>query len=183
MQDIASPTDTPSPGADFGRWGAALLLATKAWAVTGAASFLGLVAMSLVSIVGRKLVSAPLPGDVEVLQMVAAGAAASFFGYCHLQGGDVKVDFFTQKAAPRTVLLMDAAGSLLVGLFGTLLAWRTAVGALALREVGETSAILAWPVWVAQGAVVPGLVLLGLAGFYMAAHCLRRRHAIARGAA
>ena len=66
---------------------------------------------------------------------------------------------------------MDAFGSLLVGLFGALIAWRTAVGAIAIKEVGETSAILGWPVWIAQGLMVPGFVLLAAAGFYTCAAC------------
>jgi len=57
--------------------------------------------------------------------------------------------------------------------FGALLAWRTAVGALALKEVGETSAILGWPVWVAQALMVPGFALLGASGFYLCYHLLR----------
>jgi len=48
---------------------------------------------------------------------------------------------------------------------------------LARREVGETSAILGWPVWVAQILMVPGFVLLALAGLYMA----MRRLAVALG--
>ena len=43
-----------------------------------------------------------------------------------------------------------------------------------MREVGETSAILAIPVWIAQALMVPGFVLLALAGFYMALHLFRR---------
>ena len=84
--------------------------------------------MSLVSIVGRKLFAAPVPGDVELLQMCAAFASSAFFAYCHLANGDVKVDFFTHNLAPRTVARLDAIGSFLVGAFGALLAWRTAVG-------------------------------------------------------
>ena len=68
---------------------------------------------------------------------------------------------------------MDAFGSLLVGLFGALIAWRTAAGALAVKEVGETSAILGWPVWIAQALMVPGFVLLACAGFYMCVRHLR----------
>jgi hypothetical protein len=69
-------------------------------------------------------------------------------------------------------------GSLLVGIFGALIAWRTAAGALALKEVGETSAVLGWPVWLAQMLMVPGFALLGVAGFYMAAHYVQvARHA------
>jgi TRAP-type mannitol/chloroaromatic compound transport system permease small subunit len=168
-------TDTPiTPSgvgrSDFGRGGAMLLALTKNAAIAGGLVFVGLVAMSLASIVGRKLFAAPVPGDVELLQMCAAFASSAFFAYCHLVGGDVKVDFFTHNLAPRKVALLDAFGSLLVGLFGALIAWRTAAGALAVKEVGETSAVLAMPVWIAQGLMVPGFVLLAAAGFYLCVH-------------
>ena len=55
------------------------------------AALVAVVVMSIVSIVGRKLFNAPVPGDVEVLQMFAAFASASFFAYCHLMHGEVKV--------------------------------------------------------------------------------------------
>lgn len=157
----------------FGPYGRALLLLSKYLAALGGLAFVVLVAMSLVSIVGRKLLSMPVPGDMEVMMMVAATASAMFFAYCHLEGGDVKVDFFTARARPRTVHLLDAAGSLLVGLFGVLIAWRSWVGAMSLLDAGETSAILGWPVWVAQAGMVPGFVLLALAGFYLCGLHLR----------
>ena len=164
----ASVTGQFGPG---GRW---LLAATKYLAIAGGLVFVGLVVMSIVSITGRKLFSAPVPGDVEVLQMCAAFASSTFFAYCHLINGDVKVDFFTHNLAVRKVAWMDTFGSLLVGLFGALLAWRTAAGAINIGQVGETSAILGWPVWIAQGLMVPGFVLLAAVGFYMAALHARR---------
>jgi TRAP-type C4-dicarboxylate transport system permease small subunit len=129
--------------------------------------------MSVVSIVGRKLFSAPIPGDMELLQTCAAFASASFFGYCHLNRGDVKVDFFTSGLRRSTVGKLDAVGSMLVSLFGLLLAWRTTVGALDLREYGETTAILAIPIWAAQALMVPGFVLLALSGLFMAIKAAR----------
>lgn len=163
----ASVTDRFGPG---GRW---LLAATKYLAIAGGLVFVGLVVMSIVSITGRKLMSSPVPGDVEVLQMCAAFASSTFFAYCHLINGDVKVDFFTHNLGVRKVAWMDAFGSLLVGLFGALLAWRTAAGAFNVKEVGETSAILGWPVWIAQGLMVPGFVMLAAAGFYTLALHIR----------
>jgi len=166
---------SPPEGArnDFGAAGRMLLMVSKNVAIAGGLVFVGLVVMSLTSIVGRKLFAAPVPGDVELLQMCAAFASSAFFAYCHLVNGDVKVDFFTHNLAPRKVARLDAVGSLLVGLFGSLIAWRTAVGALAVKAVGETSAVLGWPVWVAQALMVPGFALLAVAGFYMCAHRLR----------
>jgi TRAP-type C4-dicarboxylate transport system permease small subunit len=157
----------------LGPGGRFLLSLSKNLAIAGGLVFVGLVAMSIVSITGRKLFSWPVPGDVEVLQMCAAFAASTFFAYCHMVNGDVKVDFFTHNMAPRNISRMDAFGSLLVGLFGALIAWRTAAGAWSLKDVGETSAILGWPVWVAQALMAPGFVLLAAAGLYMAVLHLR----------
>ena len=171
---MTPPGATPAAdGRMFGPGGRLLFAWSKHLAVFGGLVFVGLVAMSIVSIVGRKLFSWVVPGDVELLQMCAAFASSSFFAYCHMVNGDVKVDFFTQSFAPRRIARLDALGSTLVGLFGALIAWRAAVGALAIRDVGETSAILGWPVWVAQALMVPGFLLLAAAGFYMAVFHLR----------
>jgi TRAP-type mannitol/chloroaromatic compound transport system permease small subunit len=157
----------------MGRSGRKLVAICRVLAIAGGLVFVGLVGMELVSIVGRKVFSWTVPGDVEILQMAAAFASASFFAYCHMVNGDVKVDFFTHNLAPPKVALLDAAGSLLVGAFGALLAWRTAAGAWSLKEVGETSAILGLPVWIAQALMIPGFALLAVAGFFMAGRLFR----------
>lgn len=157
----------------FGVAGRRLLALCKLFALAGGLVLVVLVLMSNVSIIGRKLASAPVAGDVEVLQMCAAFACASFFAYCHLVGGDVKVDFFTACASARAVRLLDAAGSLLFALVGGVLAWRSWVAAMTVREAGETSIILGWPVWVAQVLMVPGFVLMAVAGLYMIGAHLR----------
>lgn len=169
----------PVPGAPandpivLGPSGRVLLTVAKILAIIGGLLFVGLVVMSIVSIVGRKLFSAPVPGDVELLQMIAAAASAAFFAYCHLNHGDVKVDFFTAAAPPWINHALDAFGSLLVGLVGAVITWRVYVGAIGTQESGETSAILDVPVWWAQIAMVPGFAMLTLAGLYMAVRHVR----------
>ncbi len=171
----------PIPGAPsvdpraFGPFGRLLLAVSRAAAILGGGIFVLLVIMSIVSIVGRKLASAPVPGDVELLQMSSAVAAAMFFAYCHMNGGDVKVDFFTAKLAPSVVHLLDAFGSLLFGTVGALLTWRTTLGALQVMRSEETSMILGIPQWIAQMLMVPGFALFALAGFYMAAYHWKKR--------
>ncbi|MFT3820767.1 MAG: TRAP transporter small permease [Rubrivivax sp.] len=154
-----------------GRW---LARACQAAAVAGTLVFVALVAMSVVSLGGRKLFSAPVPGDVELLQLCAAFASSSFFAWCHLNHGDVKVDFFTERLPERTVHALDAAGSALVTAFAVLLAWRTGAGAASVREAGETTMILGLPLWAGQALMVPGFVLLALAGVYRVAEHLQR---------
>jgi len=179
MQEPVPGASAPEASAAFGPAGRALLAVAKVLAIAGGLVFVALVAMSIVSIVGRKLISAPVPGDVELLQICSAFAAASFFAYCHLIGGDVRVDFFTQHMAARKVHLMDTIGSLLVGLFGWLIAWRAFAGALSVRDSGETTMILGWPLWIGQVLMVPGFILLGLAGLYMAGVHWRARKSAA----
>lgn len=152
----------------FGPVGRLLIAASKASAMIGGTIFVTLVAMSIVSITGRKLFSMPVPGDVELLQLFAAIASSTFFAWCHLVGGDVKVDFFTQRLRPAIQQSLDAMGSLLVGSFGALIAWRTAMGALTVKASGEETMILGLPQWWGPALMVPGFVLLALAGFYMA---------------
>lgn len=164
------------PHADGGGWllahqgptGRALLVTARAFAIAGGLVFVALVAMSVVSIVGRKLAAMPVPGDVELLQTSAAFASASFFALCHLTGTDVKVDFFTSRASPAFNHRLDAAASTLMAVFGALMAWRSAAGALVVRAAGERTMILDLPLWVPQMAMVPGFVLLAAAGAYMA---------------
>lgn len=172
MQEPQAPTPFALKDS-FGPGGLFLLSVARLMAIIGGLIFVGLVVMSLVSIVGRKTVGFVVPGDVEVLQMLAACAAASFFPYCHLLHGDIKVDFFTHNLKQETIWIIDAVGSLLVGLFGALIAWRSWAGAMMVRESGETSMILAWPVWIPQAFMVPGFALLAVAGGYMFVHQLR----------
>jgi TRAP-type C4-dicarboxylate transport system permease small subunit len=172
---MTDPLGAPSPAGaiEFGPNGRRLLAVCKVVAILGGLVFVALVAMSIVSIVGRKVASAPLPGDVELLQLCSAFAAASFFAYCHLAGGDVKVDFFTHNLRPSIVLTLDEIGSLLVWLFGALIAWRSFAGAITVKDAGETTMILALPLWAGQMLMVPGFVLLAIAGFYMSVQHLR----------
>ncbi len=167
---MQEPSAVNGPGAGFGPFGRLLLAVSRWTAFAGGVVLTGLVVMSVISIVGRKIASMPVPGDVEILQLCAAFASASFFAYTHLMRGDVKVDFFTSGLTSARRAFLDATGSLLVGLFGALISWRAWVGAMSIKEAGETSAILALPVWVAQVLMVPSFVLLALAGFYMCAH-------------
>ena len=164
----------------FGPYGRMLMAVCKTAAVAGSLVFSALVVMSIISITGRKLWSAPVPGDVELLQLCAAFAAANFFAYCHLNRGDVKVDFFTDHLPLRAVHSLDAVGSLLIGFFGAVIAWRTAAGAGMLQAAGETSMILGLPLWIGEALMVPGFVLMALAGFYTCVWHLRR--AVSRGA-
>ncbi len=169
----SSPLETHERAFASGPFGHALFVTCKAFSLFGGCIFIALTAMSLVSIVGRKLFNLPVPGDLELMQMGCAFGSAAFLPYCQMIRGHVRVDFFTSKTRPAVKAAMNFVAAFLVGLFGALIAWRAAAGAFAAFESGETSTILGWPIWLAQALMVPSFVLLAAAGLYVAFDELR----------
>ena len=151
-----------------GPLGEMLYAVTRIFALIGGLGFIALVVMSLISIIGRKLVSMPVPGDIEVMQMGTAIASAAMLAYCEMERHHLRVDFFTSSVSPKTREILDAISHLLLAIVAALIAWRTAASAVSIKEAGETSMILAWPVWIVVAAIVPSFILLALAGLYNA---------------
>ena len=150
--------------------GQGLYTLCKAFAIGGGLLFVLLVLMSLISIVGRKLASMPIPGDIEIMQMGTAVASAAMLAYCEMMRHHLRVDFFTAKLSPKNKNRLDALSHLLLALFSVLIAWRTSVAAISLHEAGEKSMMLLLPVWPAVALLVPSFVLLAAAGFYNMSH-------------
>ena len=177
MQDAAVADAHAAPGGPApGPWGRGLHSLARAFAIAGGAGFLALVLMSLVSIVGRKLASTPVPGDIEIMQMGGAVAAAAMLPFCEMERQHLRIDFFTARLAPRARDQLDALSHLLLAAVAAVVAWRTAAGALSLREAGESSMMLSWPVWTVVAALVPSFALLAAAGLYNACLCAFSRY-------
>lgn len=140
-----------------------------AFAIVGGLCAAAVAVMTVVSIVGRSAFRAPVPGDVEVTQLGIAWAISLCLPWCQLHGGNIIVDFFTQRAGARTLRVLDAMGCVLLALMAALLAWRTAAGALAVHGAGETSMIIGLPGWWVYAGLAPGLALAALIALVQAA--------------
>ena len=169
MHEPGLTEDDHTPLHARGSLAQSLYLLTKGFAVGGGLLFVALVAMSLISIVGRKLASAPIPGDIEMMQMGTAVAAAAMLAYCEMERHHLRVDFFTTRLSAHHKDRLDAVSHLLLAVVALLIAWRTGVAAASLSEAEETSMVLSWPVWPAVAAMVPSFILLAAAALYNAA--------------
>jgi TRAP-type C4-dicarboxylate transport system permease small subunit len=129
------------------------------FAIAGAATALAVALMVVTSVAGRALFGKPVPGDFELVQLGIALAISLGLPWCQARRGHIIVDFFTQRASARTRRRLDAGGALGLAAMCALLAWRSAAGALAVREAQETSMILALPMWWAYASLAPGLAL------------------------
>ena len=76
-------------------FGRALTQACRLLALAGGAVLLGIVGLTVVSIVLRELSGRPIPGDYELVEVGCAVAVFAFLPYCQLTGGNVFVGFAT----------------------------------------------------------------------------------------
>ena len=56
----------------------------------------------------------------------------------------------------------------LLGAVALLLAWRSGLQAVQSHAQGAFTPILAWPIWLPQALMLPGLLLTAAIGFYFA---------------
>lgn len=108
------------------------------------------------------------PGDVELTQFGIALCLSLCLPWAQVHRANIIVDFFTQRASAPTLRALDRVGALLLALMVGLLAWRTAVGALAVREAHEATMILDLPMWWTYALLAPGLVLTALVALVQA---------------
>ncbi len=143
------------------------------FAVLGGIAACVVAALTVTSIVMRALLSRPIQGDVELTQFGIALAISLCLPWAQLHGANIIVDFFTQRLPEAANRRLDAVGALLLAAMCALLSWRTSVGALSVREAGETSMILDLPMWWAYASLAPGLALSALVALVQAARCWR----------
>jgi TRAP-type C4-dicarboxylate transport system permease small subunit len=136
------------------------------WALSGGFVFVALVVMSIISIVGRKLFSAPIEGDMELLMMGAAVGSAAFLPVCEMHDHHIKVDALTTWMTERSRAALDAVAHALMLLASIVFTWRTVLYTLECHENMEVSALLLVPVWQPVVLMVPSFALLAAAALY-----------------
>lgn len=146
-----------------------VLRGTAFWFAVCAGVVAGAVAlMTVASVTARALIAQPIPGDVELTQFGIALSISLCLPWCQMQRSNIIVDFFTQRSSRRAQQGLDAFGALLLAAMCALLAWRTAVGAVAVNEAHESTMILELPMWWTYAMLAPGLALAGLVALWQA---------------
>src|SRR3546814_4597967 len=85
--------------------------------MAGGASLIAAVILTVLSIIGRNLISvglSPVPGDFELVEAGTAFAVLAFMGLCQYHRGHVTVDLFLARAGRRANALVDVLANLLM---------------------------------------------------------------------
>ena len=138
------------------------------WAMAGGLVFVAIVIMSIISIVGRKLFSHPIEGDMELLMMGAAIGSAAFLPVCELDDNHIKVDALTTWMSERARAALDVIAHLLLTIASAIITWRSALYVEECYENMEVSTLLLIPIWQPVLLLVPSFALLTLAALYRA---------------
>lgn len=136
------------------------------WGIFGGLVFSLLVVMSIISIVGRKLFSTPIEGDMELLMMGAAVGSAAFLAVCELEDHHIKVDALTTWMSAQARAALDVLAHGLLMIASAVLTWRTALYVEESFQNMEVSPLMLIPVWQPVALMVPSFVLLTLAAAY-----------------
>lgn len=141
--------------------------------MTGIDTALNLVAVGFImflmlfassEIVGRYLFKYPIPGHVEIVELIMA--AVVFFGIAYTQrvGGHIRLDMFITRVLKGRSYHIAEAITILFSLFGygiiTLASFRFALDAY---EFGDLTTYIYWPTW-------PSKMTIPIGGFML---CMR----------
>lgn len=145
----------------------------EVWALLGGLLLLAIALMTAWSAASGWLLGKPLPGDVELVEMLTAISVFMFLPYCQLTGANVTADLFTARAGPRLIAVLELVAASVALAFSLLLLWRMYAGLLDYRKYVETTTILHIPIWVAYPPALVSLALLAIAALVSIRSALR----------
>jgi TRAP-type C4-dicarboxylate transport system permease small subunit len=116
-------------------------------AIFGGLLSCAMAAIVTISVTGRYLFAAPVPGDYDIVGIICGNAIFAFLPYCQFMRGNIIVDFFTNNVPARGKALLDAVGTFLYLVIAILFTWRMYYGMLELRASNEVIAAFNFYRW------------------------------------
>lgn len=142
----------------------------KVMALAGGIALLALVAMVVISVVGRAFIWAglrPVYGDYEIASAIVGFAIFAFLPWAHLTRGNAIVTLLTDRFSPavnRWILVITDVMMLAAAAF---IAWRLYFGMLDKFRYGETSLLLRMSMGWAYAAGLLGAVAFAIISAYV----------------
>jgi len=135
---------------------------TRWLALIGGVLMLLAIAITLISVIGRYGFNAPLPGDYESVEMIAAVGIFLFFPHAHATNSNIVVKFFTAGMSARHQRILDIGHDVIFMLVAALLAWRLAIGFAEKFHTGESTMLVRIPYWWSYSFAVVSMALLSI---------------------
>lgn len=145
------------------RWSRVLVQVCRGWALIGGWALVGAALVTISSVARRAAFDAPIPGDIEMVEILVALAAFSFLPFCQVCRGHVMADLFTARAPAGLRALLDMLAAFSLAVVALVLAYALGLGGLSVAAAGEESMVLGLPGWWGYGPGAVSALLLALA--------------------
>ncbi len=103
-------------------------------------------ALTVLSVIGSLALS-PVPGEIEVVEILCGLAVFAFLPFCQLKRGHVGVDILISAFGKTAMNVSQLVGDLVITVLLSIVTWRLWVGLVDKFGNGETTALLIIPVW------------------------------------
>ena len=149
----------------------------RGFAMAGGILLLGVVGMTVASVLGRFLFGLPIPGDYEITELACGIAVFACFPYCQAASANVVVGFFTSRLRPRYREALDVVHGCAATAMAGVIAWRLFVGGVRKLTDRETTLFLEIPL---HWAYFASLIAAGLLTAVCFAVVLRHLRSLGR---
>jgi C4-dicarboxylate transporter, DctQ subunit len=116
---------------------------------------------SVSEIIGRYLFNSPIPGHVEIVELIMAGVVYLGIAHTEKEGGHVRMELFLTKVlknrAYHSAEMITVALSFCVYLIILIFSFKSTVNAF---QVGDTTGYIYWPTWPSKLAIPIGCFFL-----------------------
>ncbi len=139
--------------------------ATTASAILAGVVLFGLMLLTAADVGSRYFLNAPLNGVVDLTRFSVLIMTFLGFAYCGFRGANVVIELLFNQLGPRVQTGLKRLANALGCLLFSVIAWRSVVQSVDVREFNETSQLLTIPYWpfyvlLAFGAALFAWVLL-----------------------
>lgn len=118
---------------------------------TALVGFGGLCLVAACVLTGLSIIGAltirPIPGEIEVVELLCGLAVFGFLPFCQLKRGHVGVDLMIAAFGQKAMNVTQLIGDIIIAALFALITWRHWIGFLDKFENGETTPLLLWPIW------------------------------------
>ena len=146
---MSTPTNILTDSSWLSRADQGLGKIESALAALGGASIFLAMLISVVNILGRKLLNMPIPGYVAVMQQLVPLMAFFGIAFCQRVGNHIRMDILVGRLEGRLLWVFEWFSVLLAGLLTTALiygSWDHALRAFTLGDTTDDLQIPTWPV-------------------------------------
>jgi TRAP-type C4-dicarboxylate transport system permease small subunit len=119
---------------------------TRWIALGGLVAFVAVALVTIVDVMMRWLFASPIDGVEEVSKLVVAIAIAAFFPAALADRHHISITFLGKLAGPRGHAWLETLSACVTSVFFFAVGWEFVAYTAQVKDAGETTWILAWPV-------------------------------------